>query len=128
MSIIQERQQLARPVAKRMYQLGIPSHIIVEAFHTVGIGISTKTVINMVGYSTEGHGVRGFDVFRQKQTYSWTKNKQGPHKKWHLVGKITARVLAIVQAFDSWFAYYRIHRNEGATFDLDAILRGEKPP
>jgi hypothetical protein len=45
-----------------------------------------------------------------------------------LAGKITGRVLAIVQAFDSWFAYYRIYRDEGATFDLDAILIGEKLP
>ena len=81
MLIIQERQLLARHVASRMYQLGIPSHVIIKAFHAVGVGMSTKTVMNMVDYSTEGHGVRGFDVFRQKWTYSWTKNKQEPHKK-----------------------------------------------
>ena len=113
----------SRALALGLYKKGIPSHIIVEAFRENGIPISTKTVIKAVRLATNGSGVRGFDPFHNQQTYSW-KKFLGKYRNWKIIGKITAPLQRIMQAFWKWFAYSRLY----GTFDLDAILEGEKPP
>jgi len=114
----------ARALAVRLYrEKGIPSHVIVEAFRENGISISTKTVLKAVRLATNDSGVRGFDPFHGRQTYSWTKFL-GKYRNWKLLGKITAPLQRIIEAFWKWFAYARLY----GTFDLDAVLEGEKPP
>jgi len=111
----------ARALAVRLYEKGIPSHRIAEAFRQNGIQISTKTILKAVRLS--GHSVKGYDPFRNKQTYKWTKFL-GRYRNWKLIGKITASLQRIIEAFWAWFAYARLY----GTFDLDAVLEGEKPP
>jgi hypothetical protein len=114
----------SRALAVRLYrEKGIPSHIIAQAFRENGIPISTKTVLKAVRLATNGSGVRGFDPFHGRQTYKWTKFL-GKYRNWKLLGKITAPLQRIMQAFWKWFAYARLY----GTFDLDAVLEGEKPP
>jgi len=113
----------SRALAVRLYRRGIPSHIIVEAFRENGIPISTKTVLKAVRLATNDSGVRGFDPFYNKQTYSW-KKFLGKYRNWKIIGKITAPLQRIMQAFWKWFAYSRLY----GTFDLDAVMRGERPP
>jgi hypothetical protein len=112
-----------RALAVRLYKKGIPSHIIVQAFRDNGIPISTKTVLKVVRLATNGSGVRGFDPFHNRQTYKWTKFL-GKYRNWKLLGKITAPLQRIIEAFWKWFAYSRLY----GIFDLDAVLEGEKPP
>jgi len=111
----------ARALAVRLYTKGIPSHRIAEAFRENGIKISTKTILKAVRLS--GHSVKGYDPYSNKQTYKWTKFL-GRYRNWKLLGKITAFLQRIIEAFWAWFAYYRLY----GTFDLDAVLEGEKPP
>ena len=111
----------ARALAVRLYEKGIPSHRIAEAFRENGIKISTKTILKAVRLS--GHSVKGYDPYSNKQTYKWTKFL-GRYRNWKLLGKITAPLQRIIKAFWAWFAYYRLY----GTFDLDAILEGEEPP
>ncbi|MGC9145230.1 MAG: hypothetical protein ACP5GS_03840, partial [Nitrososphaeria archaeon] len=59
-----------------------------------------------------------------RQTYSWKKYFGKLYRRWRLIGKITAPLNRIMQAFWAWFAYSRMY----GSFDLDAVLRGEKPP
>ena len=128
--IIKQRQHInivdditakSRALAIRLYEKGIPSHIIVQAFRENGIPISTKTILKAVRLS--GHSVKGYDPFKNKQTYSW-KKFLGKYRNWKIIGKITAPLQRIMEAFWEWFAYYRLY----GTFDLDAVLEGEKPP
>jgi len=120
-SISADMVSKSRALAKAMYvRLGIPSHIIAEAFRENGIAISTKTVIKVVGRER----VRGFDNFRGKQTYHWKKYFGNLYRRWKLAGKITVQINRIMEAFWAWFAYSRLY----GSFDLDAVLRGEKPP
>jgi len=111
----------ARALAVRLYTKGIPSHRIAEAFKENGIQISTKTILKAVRLS--GHSVKGYDPYSNKQTYKWTKFL-GRYRNWKIIGKITAPLQNILQAFWAWFAYARLY----GTFDLDAVLEGEKPP
>jgi len=111
----------ARALAVRLYEKGIPSHRIAEAFRQNGIQISTKTILKAVRLS--GQSVKGYDPFRNKQTYKWTKFL-GRYRNWKIIGKITAPLQRIIEAFWGWFAYARLY----GTFDLDAVLEGEKPP
>ena len=113
----------SRALAVRLYRRNIPSHIIVQAFRENGIHISTKTVIKAVRLATNGSGVRGFDPFHNRQTYKWTKFL-GKYRNWKLIGKITAPLQRIMEAFWKWFAYARLY----GIFDLDAVMRGERPP
>ncbi len=117
-----KRSLAARPVAKLLYGQGVPSHLIVAAFRKYDVKLSTKTVLAMA-HSTGG--VRGYSPQMQKQLYTWTKTKNGPHKKWQIVGKITPKLDRVAAAFVKWFAASRIH---GIAFDLSAVMRGEKPP
>ncbi|MGC8600129.1 MAG: hypothetical protein ACP5LX_03600 [Nitrososphaeria archaeon] len=111
----------SRALARALYvRLNIPSHIIAEAFRENGIAISTKTVIKVAGRER----VRGYDNFHNRQTYSWKKYFGKLYRRWRLIGKITAPLNRIMQAFWAWFAYSRMY----GSFDLDAVLRGEKPP
>jgi len=57
------------------------------------------------------------------KTYKWTKFL-GRYRNWKIIGKITAPLKNILQAFWAWFAYYRLY----GEFDLDAVLEGKKPP
>jgi len=91
------------------------------AFRKKSISIPTKTIIKAVQLS--GHFVRGYDSFKNKQNYKWTKFL-GRYRNWKIIGKITAPLQHILQAFWAWFAYYRLY----GTFDLDAVLEGERPP
>ena len=111
----------ARALAVRLYVNGIPSHRIAEAFRENGIQISTKTILKAVRLS--GHSVKGYDPYSNKQTYKWTKFL-GRYRNWKVIGKITAPLQRIMQAFWAWFAYSRLY----GTFDLDAVLEGEEPP
>jgi len=113
----------SRALALGLYRRGIPSHIIVQAFRENGIPISTKTVLKAVRLATNNSGVRGFDPFHNRQTYKWTKFL-GKYRNWKIIGKITAPLQRIMQAFWEWFAYARLY----GIFDLDAVMRGERPP
>ena len=120
-SISADMVSKSRALAKAMYvRLCIPSHIIVQAFRENGIPISTKTVLKIVGKER----VRGYDNFHNRQTYKWKKYFGKLYRNWRLIGKITVPINRIMQAFWSWFAYSRLY----GSFDLDAVLRGEKPP
>ena len=122
-SVVDDLSAKARALAVRLYEKGIPSHRIAEAFRENGIPISTKTVIKAVRLATNGSGVRGFDPFHKKQTYKWTKFL-GKYRNWKIIGKITVPLQRIIEAFWAWFAYSRLY----GTFDLDAVLEGEEPP
>ena len=113
----------SRALAVKLYKKGVPSHIIVEAFKESGIPISTKTVIKSVNLATKDTGVRGYDPFHKKQTYSWTKFL-GKYRNWITIGKITPRLRNIMKNFWKWFAYSRLY----GIFDLEAVLEGERPP
>jgi len=120
-SISVDLSSKARALAVRLYEKGIPSHRIAEAFRQNGIQISTKTILKAVRLS--GHSVKGYDPYINKQTYKWTKFL-GRYRNWKIIGKITAPLQRIIEAFWAWFAYARLY----GTFDLDAVLEGEKPP
>ena len=111
----------SRALAIRLYEKGIPSNRIAEAFRENGIPISTKTILKAVRLS--GHSVKGYDPFKNKQTYSW-KKFLGKYRNWKIIGKITVPLQRIIEAFWAWFAYSRLY----GTFDLDSVLEGEKPP
>ena len=85
------------------------------------ISLPTKTIIITVWLS--GHSVKGYDPYSNKQTYKWTKFL-GRYRNLKIIGKITAPLQNILQAFWTWFAYSRLY----GIFGLEAILEGEKPP
>jgi len=85
------------------------------------ISLPTKTTIKAIWLL--GHSVKGYDPYQSKQTYKWTKFL-GRYRNWKVIGKITAPLQNILQAFWAWFAYSRLY----GIFDLEAILEGEKPP
>ena len=120
-SIVDDLSAKSRALAIRLYEKGIPSNRIAEAFRENGIPISTKTILKAVRLS--GHSVKGYDPYSNKQTYKWTKFL-GRYRNWKVIGKITAPLQRILQAFWAWFAYYRLY----GTFDLDVVLEGERPP
>ena len=113
----------SRALARALYvNLRIPSHVIAEVFRAYDIPISTKTIIKVAGREK----VRGFDPWHNRQTYGWKKYFGKIYRSWArtLGGKITPALRSIMEAFWAWFAYSRLY----GEFDLDAVLRGEKPP
>jgi hypothetical protein len=113
-------RKLRKPFAVALYtRKGITMDRIVEGFHRIGLPLSTKTVSRWVGRER----TRGFDVYRGRQTYSWTKFL-GKYRSWKLVGKITAPLSALFALFLEWVAYYRVT----GVFSIDDILAGERPP
>jgi len=113
----------SRALAIRLYAKGVPSHIIAQAFREANIHISTKTILQVVRLFTSGSGIRGYDPYHRKQTYHWAKYF-GRGRNWRIIGKITPRLRGIMNSFCEWWAYSRIY----GFFDLEAVLRGEKPP
>ncbi len=120
-SISVDMTSKSRALARALYiKLGVPSHVIAEAFRSNGIPISTKTILKVVGKER----VRGYDRFHNRQTYNWRKYFGKLYRRWRIAGKITAPLNRIIKAFWAWFAYSRLY----GSFDLDAVLRGEEPP
>jgi len=113
-------KKFRRPFAVALYtKLGVTMDRIAEGFHAVGLPMSTKTVSVWVGRER----TRGFDIYRNRQTYSWTKFKGKLYRLW-VRGKISQGLFSIFRAFLAWIYYYQMT----GIFDLDAALRGEEPP
>ncbi|MGC8664959.1 MAG: hypothetical protein ACP5SE_04750, partial [Nitrososphaeria archaeon] len=113
-------KRLRKPFAVALYtKLGVTMDRIAEGFHSVGLPMSTKTVSKWVGKER----TRGFDIYRNKQTYNWTKFKGKLYRLW-VRGKISSALINIFRTFLAWVYYYQMT----GIFDLEAVLAGEKPP
>ncbi len=115
---------LVRKTALALYSRYVGSHSIVKMFHIIGERISTKTVIKIA--SESGVPVRGrSSLYPNKNLYDWKKGMHG-NQKWPFAGKIAPVFGTIAAAFVLWAVYCVKH--PGASFDIDAVLAGEKPP
>ncbi len=126
--IAQNEPKLVRALVRRtalaLYSKGVGSHKIVKMFHMIGESMSTKTVIRIARES--GIPITGTSsIYIHTQRYDWKKGMHG-NKKWPFAGKIAPLFRSIAAVFVQWVIYYVKH--PGASFDLSAILNGEKPP
>jgi hypothetical protein len=112
-----QRRTAFLSVSNRLYSLRVGSHSIVNLARGCGVALSTKTVIK----SAKEDGIRGKSTWARRlgkaKCVSWGR----PIWKTITSGHLPVQ---IAQAFCAWWNYYA----SGGRFDIEAVIKGERPP